>query len=248
MLCCGPLREGLVVVGDMAAEALRKRDKRVRLKARGNKDLAGVLGGDEMQDSDENDTDADNNKIPSWQWMDFNAERELYYCNRRRSLRYDYYEKYSYDPRIVTRKHIMWQHKCRTLGFNPDIGRAYITGLGESSAFGSFDLYEQEDDPLEVYHVRNIINPCYVVDSDYKEPTYPFHEVCYTLLAKRLGFNETAEMDKDIVYEVACALCEGNRACLNVDYGVGNVGKFWKSRPGEEVISVPTRLSVCSRS
>lgn len=241
MLCCGPLQIGSVLVGDMSAKALGKRDKRVRQKAREIKSLGGVPGGDEMESSDDNtDTGVNDGvtisllpKLP----LGSIAQDELYHGCQRGGNNYDYYEEYSYDPRIVTGEDVAWLDQCRTLGFNANSKKAYITGLGQYASWGDFETSEPGTDPMDPYREQVRAYPCYREDGgDIDDPTYPFHEACHAILANRLGFGDSADIDKTVMYKAARTLCELDGSCLTVDYGDEDLGEqFWSNRPGDEV-------------
>lgn len=247
MLCCGPLQTSCVQVGDMAAKALRKRDKNMRQKAREAKGLIGAPGGDEMEDSDESDAEVeDDNSISTPQKLPLDSliQSELYHGLPNGDKLYDYYEGNSYDPRVLTEKDIAWLKQCRTLGFNPDAKKAYITGLGQYAGWGEFETNERGTDPMDPYRGDVKGYPCYLEDGgDIDDPTYPFHEACYAILAKRLGFGGPADIDKDVMYKTVRTLCGDGGGSLMVDYGVDGGEQFWANQPGEEVS--PFNASQC---
>jgi hypothetical protein len=239
MLCCGPLAMRIVEVGNMETKALRKREKRVRQKAREHRGLEGAPGGDEMEDSDDTDTGAnDDNSVSLLPKppLASTAQNELYHGWRPGDKMYDYYEECSYDPRIVNKKDVAWLDQCRTLGFNAFTKRAYITGLGQYESWGDFAISEPGTDPMDPHRNQGIPYPCYLPDGgEIEDPTYPFHEACYAILAKRLGFADPTDIDKTVMYKAARTLCKDDACCLTVDYGVEGGDQFWTNRPGEEV-------------
>lgn len=243
MLCCGPLQMSSVSVGDMAPKALGKRDKRVRQRAREAKALDGAPGGDEMEDSDESDSETETKVHKSGTILrklrpNFDGQSELYHGIPDGDQLYSHYEEYSYDPRILTGEDIAWLKQCRTLGFNADTRKAYITGLGQYAGWGDFETNEGGNDPMDPYCSQERCYPCYLEDGgEIDDPTYPFHEACYAILAKCMGFGNIASIDKDVMYKTARTLCENGECCLTMDYGVEGGEQFWSNRPGEEVSS-----------
>lgn len=239
MLCCGPLQMSSVSVGDMAPKALRKRDLRVRQKAREAKGLDGAPGGDEMEDSEESDAEAQDDismRMLSKSGFASTVQHELYHGSPNGDKMYKLYEDYSYDPRILTEKDITWLKQCRTLGLNGDTNKAYTTGLGNYAGWGDFETNEGGTDPMDPYRGQVRGYPCYNEDGgEIDNPTYPFHEACYAILAKCSGFDNIAKIDKDIMYKTAHSLCENGGCCLTVDYGVDGGEQFWANQPGEEV-------------
>ncbi|KAF3050559.1 hypothetical protein E8E11_004382 [Didymella keratinophila] len=210
MLCCGPLQIGSVLVGDMSAKAPRKRDKRVRQKAREIKSLGGA---------NDDDTVTLLPKPP----LGSTAQDELYHGRRRGGNDYDYYEEYSYDPRIVTNKDVAWLDQCRTVGFNADSKKPYITGVGQYTSGGDFET--------------KLIHATGKMVAILQTPRTRFIEACYAILAKRLGFGDPADIDNTVTYKAARTLCESDASCLTVDYGDEDLGEqFWSNRPGDEYI------------
>ena len=63
-----------------------------------------------------------------------------------------------------------------------------------------------------------------------------FHEACYRLLAKRLGYVDSDEIDKHVLFNVMLEKNNGY-SCLMVDYGdAQSLGQqWWYCQPGEEV-------------
>lgn len=192
MLCCGPLQISCVQVGDMAAKALRKKDKRVRKEARESKGLDIAPSGDKVKDSNKNNAEPlDDNSVstPPKLPLDSVVQSKLYHGVPHGHGMYKYYEADSYDPRILTTRNVAWLSQCRILGCNANTKRAYITGLGQNAPWGGFEISEPGTDPMDPYRGQFRAYPCYLEDgSDVEDPTYPFHEACYAMLAKRLGF------------------------------------------------------------
>ncbi|KAF3038607.1 hypothetical protein E8E12_000886 [Didymella heteroderae] len=239
MLCCGPLKSSSVDVGDSDAKALRKRERSVRRMVREEKGLDGLPGGDKIEASDEDEHEAkDDDAASSLPKLSLEsvAQNELYHGNPYKGM-YDYYEEYSYDPRLLTKKDVAWLDRCRTIGFNADTKKAYITGLGTYVDWGDFETSQPGSDPNDPHPEQGRTYPCYMEDGgDIDDPTFPFHETCYAILAKRMGFDDPASITKDVLYKVASALGEGNGDSLRVDYGGEFSNQFWANRPGEEYV------------
>ncbi|KAJ4368653.1 hypothetical protein N0V86_009562 [Didymella sp. IMI 355093] len=210
-------------------KALRKRDRRVRRKIREKKGFDKLLDKDGTQSSDENEQDAGGDSSVPEPPLGFTPQNELFKSNLAEG---GYYEEVSYDPRVLTKKDIVWLDQCRTLGFNPDTQKAYITGLGSYAGWGDFETSETGADPNDP---RPQLYPCYISEGgELNDPTFPFHEACYAVLAKRLGLENPADISKDVLYKVAHVLCEGNAESLTLDYGGQFSNDLWPNPPGEE--------------
>jgi hypothetical protein len=232
MLCHGPLQSSSVRVGDNGVKALRKRDRRVRREIRKKKGLDRLLDGDEMESSDEDEQDDSGDSSVTEPPLESTPQNELFKDELAKGR---YYEELSYDPRVLTKKDVAWLDQSRTLGSNPDTQKAYITGLGRYAGWGDFETSEAGADPNDP---RPQLYPCYISEGgELDVPTFPFHEACYAVLAKRLGFEDPADISKDVLYKVAHVLCDGNAECLTLDYGCRSWSQFWSNPPGEEVSS-----------
>ena len=71
----------------------------------------------------------------------------------------------------------------------------------------------------------------------YYESTFPFHEACYRVLARHMGYQDPEEINKDILHEVMCEYSEDCLSNLELDFGGLVVQQFWNCTPGEEVCS-----------
>lgn len=228
-----------VQVGDMGVKVLQKRGKRVRQKAREAKGLIGAPGGDEMENSEESDAEVEDDNsasTPKRLPLDSLLQSELYHSFPNSHRLYDYYEGNSFDPQVLTENDVAWLRQCRTLGFNSVMEKAYITGLGLYTGWGTFETNDGGIDPIDPYCGVVKGYPCYVEDGgDIDDPTYPFHEACYTIFAKYLGSSDPADIEKDVMYKTARKLFGNGRRSLMVDYGVDGGEQFWANQPGEEV-------------
>jgi hypothetical protein len=149
---------------------------------------------------------------------------------------YTYFEEESYDPRKLDLKDVKWLDRCRTLGFNAEalgITKAFISGRGRYDDYGRFGIKKMAKDPndpgLDEYN-------CYSdYDSEGSAPTFPFHEECYWVLARHLGYKDPKYINKDVLYSVMSQLSEEYGVNLNLDYGGVTGEQFWSCEAGHEV-------------
>ena len=245
-LCCGPLRRSGVHVGDSTKKALKKRakivtksiQKRQRLESDdvkiNEKGMEDVSGGEEDEDQQKSKVASNDND---------NARNQLHHGNSMYTYRdgqpvlntmYNYYEENSYDPRLLAAKDVEWLDRCRTLGYNPDTKKTFISGLGQYADYGSFEVNVAGDDPNDPHLFEYEVYQLGV--GDIEEPTFPFHEACYRVLARRLGYDDPVEINKDVLYTLMREK-SGERSCMMLDYGgMESLGlQFWDCQPGEEV-------------
>jgi hypothetical protein len=118
-----------------------------------------------------------------------------------------------------------WLQECRALCFDattPGPTKAFISGPGCCNARGVFCT---EDDDTEYY--------CYSVPYNFVvEPAFPFHEACYKVLTRNLGY-------EDALYS-AMLQCRNmkNGDCndLDLDYGDDvEPNHFWDGDMNREV-------------
>jgi len=65
--------------------------------------------------------------------------------------------------------------------------------------------------------------------------TFPFHEECFQLLTKCLGYENRKEVDKDVLYAVMMQKVEELARHLELDYGkIDGADQFWECYAGEE--------------
>ncbi|OAL57354.1 hypothetical protein IQ07DRAFT_528128 [Pyrenochaeta sp. DS3sAY3a] len=126
---------------------------------------------------------------------------------------YDYMEQASYDPTLLQDDDVRWIDRCRVLAINnaaPGVRKDPIdTGTNDHSCFETYD----DDMP----------------------PAYPFHEACFQVLTRRLGYENPNEVDKDVLYTVMTQFCADYSRMLALDYGSEQeCGQFWECMPGEE--------------
>lgn len=204
--CSGPLSSGIVKLGKKDKKALAKR-RRVIKKVQ--KRLA------------EMDPEVDR---VSYSDSEYDHKNDVDGCK----------EKGSYDPGKVNSRNLAWMDACRALTFNADakgITKAYITGRGHETEFGRFSITTPGDDPND----SGLDEVClYDTDDENVGPAIPFHEVCYQIFARSLGYEDAKEIDKDVLYGVMNRKIIGSR--LDLSYGdIEGPCQYWDSRSGFEV-------------
>jgi hypothetical protein len=149
---------------------------------------------------------------------------------------FDWKEQNRYDPDMFDPGDVAWMDFCRVLGFNSSasgVTKAFISGHGYQQYSGYFTVKSPGGDPNDpggdeclMYH-------------DYNEeclPGYPFHETCYDLLAKRLGYTDKQQIDKDVLYSVMSQKSGDFGGALHVDYGsIAGAEQYWSCVSGFEV-------------
>ena len=243
-LCCGPLGKFSVKVGDGTKKALKRR---ARIVAEGVRERKGIEpqnikieedteASDDDDEKGQQDRSATKSNDDTTHELHHGHSKYLYPYNEPPVLdtMYENYEKESYDPRLLHSEDVEWTDRCRTLGYNPNTGKAFISGLARYAIYGDVEIYEPGNDPndpqLREYDVYQEST------GELDDPTFPFHEACYRLLAKRLGYVDSAEIDKDVLFNVMLEKNIGY-SCLMVDYGdTQSLGQqWWYCQPGEEV-------------
>ncbi|KAH7092485.1 hypothetical protein FB567DRAFT_588761 [Paraphoma chrysanthemicola] len=162
-------------------------------------------------------------------------------CRDETSSMFSYYEKHAYDPDKVTKEGVQWTDRCRVLGLNTDLDeekKAFISGRGRYDDLYDFRIKKAGLDPKDNGHSEHSVFHAYEPNEPGEEqqiPTFPFHEECYKLLARRLGHRNRKDIDKDILYEVMAQLTEPWPRVLALDYGnFDGAEQFWECHAGEE--------------
>jgi hypothetical protein len=210
-LCSAPLGADSVEYGSEDEGTLKERRRRVAWKRKKLADIRRELDDDSISHVSETDDDADS-EIFGWEEQD------------------------KYDPDMFDPADVAWMDCCRVLGFNPSasgVTKAFISGQGYQQESGYFTVKSPGGDPNDpggdlclMYH-------------DYNEdclPGYPFHETCYDLLAKRLGYTDNQQIDKDVLYSVMSQKSGGYGRALDIDYGpIEGAEQYWSCVSGFEV-------------
>ena len=136
-----------------------------------------------------------------------------------------------YSPSLVSTESVQWIHQCRALCYDSSNEAVFLSGLGHYDDYGYFEIREPGNDPHDtdpdMYH-------CYEDDGEWEVLTFPFHEACYRVLAERLGYDKSSEIDTYTLYKV---FKQYNNSVfeLGLDYGGVQTVQTWDSRRGEEV-------------
>jgi len=125
-------------------------------------------------------------------------------CRDEKDNMYKYYEENSYDPTIVKREDVRWIDRCRALGLNRELKgkkRAFISGRGRYSDLFTFDVNKSSSDPRDP---NSSEHPAYHSwEPEEQTAAFPFHEECYKLLTRCMGYASRKEVDKDALYEAS---------------------------------------------
>ncbi|KAF3047594.1 hypothetical protein E8E12_010671 [Didymella heteroderae] len=165
-------------------------------------------------------------------WDEFDPYKAKYNDDDSSSMD-SYEEGRAYDPEKLEADEVRWLNRSRALSFNPDasgITKAFISGRGRYDDYGSFrvrkpgqDRNDNHEDDLTCFHAYN---PDQI-------PCYPFHEECYKILSKVLGYDRYQAVDKDVLYGVMTAHADDRG--LRLPYGnISGPEQFWECIPGEE--------------
>ncbi|KAF9690589.1 hypothetical protein EKO04_011428 [Ascochyta lentis] len=188
---------------------------------------------DHDSDNDNDDNDNDDNDDARSENSDLGFR--LHHGMAPTDDMYDYYEGCSFDPRLLALEDIKWLDRCRTLGYNAQasgITKAFISGLGRYDDYGSFRIKKPGNDPNDIGADEY---DCYRAGGgDIDDSTFPFHEACYRVLARNLGYEDPKEIDKDVLYGIMRQCSEEWGSVLNLDYGGVEAEQFWSCQPGEE--------------
>jgi hypothetical protein len=210
-LCSGPLSTDSVEYGCNDKETLKERRRRIAWKQEKLAEKRRRLDDDSIWQVSECDDDSD-------------------------SQIFDYDERTKYDPDKLDSRDVDWIGHCRVLGFNPDasgVTKAFVSGRGREQDAGCFVFTGPGDDPNDpgeedviMYH-------------DYNEeciPGYPFHETCYDILVKRLGYTDKQQVDKDVLFSAMGQKFRGVGCSLCIDYGsMDGPDQYWLCVSGFEV-------------
>lgn len=77
---------------------------------------------------------------------------------------------------------------------------------------------------------------CYFAYNPGETAAFPFHEACYALFSRSLGFRHTKQVDNDMLYDIL----ESHRSSevaqtLDLNYGlIEHPKQFWECKPGFE--------------
>ncbi|KAF1944979.1 hypothetical protein EJ02DRAFT_420029 [Clathrospora elynae] len=148
---------------------------------------------------------------------------------------YSFIEKQTYDPGILQPEDVKWANRNRCLAFNPSapgVTKAYISGRGWYEDFGKFRVLKPGRDPNDTGEI--FLTCFYAYESD-EIASFPFHEACFEVLAKTLGYTSGRMVDKDVLYGVMATNMQDSDRRLSLDYGlVQDFREGWQCVPGEE--------------
>ncbi|KAI4639723.1 hypothetical protein J4E93_009077 [Alternaria ventricosa] len=140
-------------------------------------------------------------------------------------------EEDSFDPRLVGLDDVMWINRVRALALNPE-RKAYISGRGRYSDYGSLDIEGPGRDPNDPGEYS--LNITSYASGD-EQQAFPFHEACFDILAKSIGLEKGRDIDKDVMCRTFSALLVDERPVLDVDYQLhSDQGQFWHNEQGTE--------------
>lgn len=150
-------------------------------------------------------------------------------------------DEYSYSPSLVSEESIQWVHQGRAICYDHNTETPFITGPGYYDDYGGFEVTEPGDDPDDPG--PDYMYQCYWGEvGDWVLRTFPYHEACYKVLAKRLGYNDASDIDKHALCNV---MREHNGAySLTLDYGGFDLEQTWACRRGEEVCIYRSLLTI----
>ena len=149
---------------------------------------------------------------------------------------YKYYEEHSYDPSILKFDDLQWTARCRCLAFNAaatGTTKAFISGRGRYDDYGSFEVMKRGRD---VNDTGKDYHQCFYSFEPNEEAAFPFHEACYRIFSRNLGYDDEKGVNKDILYSIMKQNVHNYGRVLSLDYGgIQSFHQFWESLPGEEV-------------
>lgn len=74
-------------------------------------------------------------------------------------------------------------------------------------------------------------------DEEKRIPAFPFHEECFKILTRCLGYQRRSDMNKDALYAVMKQNVEEIASALDLDYGaLDGADQFWECHAGEEFV------------
>ncbi|KAF1846217.1 uncharacterized protein K460DRAFT_386525 [Cucurbitaria berberidis CBS 394.84] len=148
---------------------------------------------------------------------------------------HSYEEQTTYDPSILNPEDVKWIDRCRCLGFNadaPGVTKAFISGRGTYNDYGGFDIKKPGRDPNDTGEDQH---SCFYSYDPNTLPAFPFHEACFDILAKSLGYDDRSMVNKDVLYTIIAQNLDKYLRAPRLDYGlVQECGQFWECLPGEE--------------
>jgi hypothetical protein len=148
---------------------------------------------------------------------------------------YKYFEERSYDPSILEFDDLEWTARCRCLAFNAaatGATKAFISGRGRYDDYGSFQVMKRGRD---INDTGKDFHQCYSFGSN-EETAFPFHEACYRIFSRSLGYGDEKDVDKDVLHNIMNQNVEYYGRVLSLDYGnTQSSHQFWECLPGEEV-------------
>jgi hypothetical protein len=172
--------------------------------------------------------------------MSMDGETTPHHLTGRAHDNYNFKETPIRDPEQEVLEDARWVHECRVLGYNPDAPgstKAFISGPGHCKANCTFHIDKAGNDPNDLgadqyatYH------KCHA--NTVAEPVFPFHEACYRVLTRRLGYKHPKDINKDALYSVMleCRDQVTFDACtLDLDVGNAEANNFWCGDMGSEV-------------
>ena len=182
---------------------------------------------------DDSDSWSQSSELSLWDgWNPYNDDdRDAKYGS------YKSFEDVCYDPTLLPLADIQWTDRCRALGWNDDSmdgTRAFFTRRGRYDDYGNFNTPNPRHGQEDSWEETNF--PCYSSLERGEEAVFPFHEACYTILAKCLGYKDRRFVDKDTLYLVMEQNSREYGRALNLDYLVlEEPEQMWSCEWGEEV-------------
>ncbi|KAH8723762.1 hypothetical protein GQ44DRAFT_740757 [Phaeosphaeriaceae sp. PMI808] len=172
-----------------------------------------------IADSSDNWSDATELSVPD----DFDLAR---LSNDETHKMYSFYEHHSYDPPKTKPEKLQWIDRCRVLAVNQELEegeRVFISGRGRDSSasiHAVYHVYDDDDDDANA-------------DTERQPPAFPFHEACFKILTKCLGYeSKPRELNKDILH------ADEWSSSLDLDYGPVQQEQSWQCHAGEEWLTV----------
>ncbi|KAF2027720.1 hypothetical protein EK21DRAFT_71224 [Setomelanomma holmii] len=176
---------------------------------------------DDNEDEDADSSDGDDDRWSQASVLSLQDDFDHMQDNKdETSSMFSYHEQHSYDPEKLKKEDFEWADRARVLGINPEWEEE------KKKAFINPGACEQP-----VYHAYEPNEP----GQEQRIATFPFHEECYKLLARRLGYDHRKYIDKDVLYEVMKQNVVELAKNLEFNYGsIEGVEQFWECYAGEE--------------
>lgn len=157
-------------------------------------------------------------------------------CRDETDSLYNYHEEHTYDPEKISREDLQWIDRCRVLGINPELDderKAFISGRGRFDGHFDFEIGSAGSDPRDPKIDNHPLYHCCEPETD--TATFPFHEECFKLLVKCLGYENRKEVDKDVLYAVMLQNVEKFAAHLTLHYEkLEGDDQYWECYAGHE--------------